>query len=111
MIGITDRQAADARFAIASIRRDLDRLEEIFRFGSSADRRVPPAPKPPEPRRRIPRFLSAEDVEECWRLFESGRSRYDVSVALGITFLAANRRYMGWVRAGGRNRNRPATAS
>jgi hypothetical protein len=45
-------------------------------------------------------------VEICYRLFDSGKSRYAVSEAMGISFAAATHRFDAWTKAGGRARQR-----
>jgi hypothetical protein len=107
MIEFSESQVADMRFVISAIRRDLERLDALFSMKKAETVRLvmPVKPHAASPPRRSVR-PSADDTEACYRMFDAGRSRYDVSVSFGITFLSANRRYMGWLRAGGRSRKR-----
>ena len=45
-------------------------------------------------------------VEICYRMFDSGKSRYAVKTAMGISFGAANHRYSAWQEVGGAKRVR-----
>ena len=50
--------------------------------------------------------LSDRGIEVCYRLFDSGKTRYAVSTLMGISFGAANHRYQAWQKAGGIKRER-----
>jgi len=50
------------------------------------------------------RKLTPQGVDVCYRLFDSGRSRYAVSSLMGISFGAADHRYAVWKKLGGVNR-------
>ena len=50
--------------------------------------------------------LTARGVEICYRLFESGKTRYGVASAMGISHKAATHRFAAWKKAGGSNREK-----
>jgi DNA-binding NarL/FixJ family response regulator len=50
--------------------------------------------------------LTPRGVEICYRLFEAGKTRYGVAVAMGISHKAASHRHGAWKKAGGANRTK-----
>lgn len=50
--------------------------------------------------------LSKRGVEICYRLYDLGRSPHAVAYLMGITLRSAERRYGGWLKAGGHSRVR-----
>jgi hypothetical protein len=50
--------------------------------------------------------LTDRGVEICYRLFDSGKTRYAVASLMQMSFGAATHRYKAWEKAGGVNRVR-----
>jgi hypothetical protein len=48
--------------------------------------------------------LTDRGVEICYRLFDTGKTRYAVASLMQISFGAATHRYKAWQKAGGLNR-------
>lgn len=48
--------------------------------------------------------LTPQGTEICYRLFDSGKSRYAVATMMDISFGAANHRYEAWKKLGGGSR-------
>lgn len=60
-----------------------------------------------DPRNKLPDGkLSARGVEICYRLFDSGKTRYAIKEAMEISFGAATHRLEAWQKAGGFNRQK-----
>lgn len=50
--------------------------------------------------------LTDEGVECCYRMFDEGKSRYNVSQQMKISFAAATHRFNQWRKAGGAKRRK-----
>ena len=85
---------------IDTIQADLDRLRGLIQ---------PQGPEfePKDPRNKTADGkLTPRGVEICYRLFDSGKTRYAVATAMGISFGAASYRLGAWQKVGGSNRER-----
>jgi hypothetical protein len=85
---------------VNSIQEQLERLRRLLQQQTSEfDTR--------DPRNKLPDGkLSARGVEICYRLFDSGKTRYAIKEAMEISFGAATHRLEAWQKAGGVNRQK-----
>lgn len=62
---------------------------------------------PRDPLNKLPDGkLTSRGVETCYRLFDSGKTRYAVKEAMDISFGAATHRFHAWQKIGGSNREK-----
>ena len=85
---------------IASIEADLQRLrgmveQEVEKFDPANPHNKTSDGK-----------LTTEGVECCYRMFDEGKSRYNVAQQMKISFAAATHRFNAWRKAGGLRRQR-----
>ncbi len=89
----------------------LDLIESIEDLLERLRRMIQPqaaeAFDPKDPQNKGPDGkLTPHGAEVCYRLFDAGKTRYAVAVAMGISHKAATHRYGVWKKAGGPNRTR-----
>ena len=98
--------------AIDNITAGLERVMTGFANLKSLLTSVPETSDGPElnPRDPANKFdggkLTERGIEVCYRLFDSGKSRYAVGAEMDISFSAANHRYGAWKKAGGPDREK-----
>jgi DNA-binding NarL/FixJ family response regulator len=96
-------RSIEARLAlelISSIQADLERLRGLIQPGEIEF-------DPKDSRNKTPDGkLTPRGVEVCYRLFDAGKTRYAVALAMNISFGAATHRLDAWKKAGGRDRKK-----
>lgn len=102
-----DPEAAMA--AITALRFYLDRLEALVSPALAALPANPANPAvdlldPLDPRNKSGWNLTDRGIEVCYRLFDQGKSIYEVKVAMNFSYVAAKYRYDAWCKAGGKDR-------
>lgn len=87
---------------IDAIQADLDRLRGLIQPQSQEL-----DPKDPRNKSADGKF-TPRGVEICYRLFDTGKTRYAVATAMGISFGAASHRLDAWKKVGGPDREKIA---
>ncbi|WP_027545299.1 hypothetical protein [Bradyrhizobium sp. WSM2254] len=93
--------SAEALTLIDSITRDLSRLRGLLQ-PQELD-----VGDPKDPRNKTADGkLSERGVEVCYRMYDSGLTRYAVADGMAISYGAATHRFGAWQKAGGQGRAR-----